>query len=335
MKRLLTVLVVLIFWSSAKSQDIHFSLYDLSPLTLNPAETGMFDGDWRATANFRQQWKSIGQPFQTIAAAYDQQIYSLPGQFSAGVVLVSDQSGVIDLINNRAYLSLGYVHNTALWSFSLGLQPGIVLKSYSLTGTTFPEQYNANIGRFDTGIPLSESNLANQTTYFDLNAGLVVDRKLESGSLKFGFSLHHINRPDVSFFDNKDLLPARYNVYAQWNKNFNSGMFIRPMVLHSTMNKARELLVGGDVGTHIENSPNGVKEIFLGMDVRSGFDRNGDAFIASIGFVIRQFTVAMAYDINYSGLEQVTNNRGAVEVSLIYISPSTAVKRIIIPCDRY
>lgn len=318
-----------------RGQDLHFSLYDYSPLTLNAGETGVFDGDWRVTGNYRQQWKSIGQPFQTIAAAYDQQIYALPGQFSAGLVVVNDQSGVIDLINNRVYVSLGYAHHTQLWTFSAGIQPGFVIKSYNLNGTSFPEQYNPDIGRFDSGLPLSESNLANQTNYFDLNAGMVAERKLKSGSLKGGFSVQHLNAPNVSFFDNKDPLAQRFNTYVKWSHNFNSDIFIRPMLLVSTIRKAQEMVFGGDVGLYVSDSPNGVKEISLGIDLRNGFNRNADAYIASIGLVIKNFKAALAYDVNYSNLDQATNNRGAIEFSLIYISPSTAIKRIIIPCDRY
>lgn len=318
-----------------KSQDIHFSLYDYSPLSLNAAETGIFDGDWRATGNYRQQWKSIGQPFQTIAAAYDQQIYALPGNFSAGLIVINDQSGVINLTNNRVYLSLGFAHKTPLWTLSAGIQPGFALKNYTLDGTSFPEQYNPNIGMFDPALPLSETRLSNQTNYFDLNAGLVAERKLKSGSLKAGFSVQHINAPNVSFFDNKDKLAQRFNSYIKWNHNFDSDVFIRPMILVSTLFKAQEVVFGGDIGLYVSESPSGVRELSLGIDLRNGFNRNADAYIASIGLMINNIKAALAYDVNYSNLDQATNNRGAIEISLIYISPSTAIKRVIIPCDRY
>lgn len=333
--RLILSFILVLSVVVVQSQDLHFSLPDYSPLTLNAGETGVFDGDWRVAGNYRQQWKSIGKPFQTIAAAYDQQIYALPGQFSAGVVVVNDQSGVIDLINNRVYLSLGYAHNTPLWTFSAGIQPGFVIKSYNLNGTTFPEQYNVNIGMFDATLPFSESNLSNQTNYFDLNAGLVAERKLKSGSVKGGFSVQHVNAPNVSFFESKEPLAQRFNTYVKWSHDFGSDVFIRPMLLVSTIRKAQELVFGGDVGLYISDSPNGVKEISLGIDLRNGFNRNADAYIASIGMVISNFRAALAYDVNYSSLNQATNNRGAIELSLIYISPSTAIKHITIPCDRY
>ena len=37
-------------------QDVHFSQFYSSPLTLNPSETGYFREDFRIGANFKQQW---------------------------------------------------------------------------------------------------------------------------------------------------------------------------------------------------------------------------------------------------------------------------------------
>ena len=49
-----------IFWITltmnvAKAQDIHFSQYYASPLTLNPALTGKFNGHFRVSGIYRDQ----------------------------------------------------------------------------------------------------------------------------------------------------------------------------------------------------------------------------------------------------------------------------------------
>lgn len=335
MMRHLLLAFLLVLAISTSAQDIHFSMYDFAPLALNPAETGYFEGDWRGAVNFRQQWKSIGDPFQTVAAAYDQNLYFLPGQFSAGVFFVNDQSGSVGLNHNRAYLSLGYKKETALWDFSFGVQAGMIVKSFQLDGTTFPEQYNDNIGAFDANLPLSEQGLGNQRTYFDMNIGGIVTQKFETATVKLGVSASHVNSPDVSFFDNDEKLPARLNTYIQFNKNFSASYFIRPVVIVATQNKAQELLIGGDIGMYTGSERNSVREIYVGLDTRDGFDRNGDAFIASLGIAWSDFRFGLAYDINYSALKSATNNRGAIEFSVVYMSPSTAIKKITIPCDRY
>ncbi len=329
---LLLILFISVF--SAKGQDVHFSMYDFSPLTMNPAETGVYDGDWRAIINYREQWKAIAKPYQTISAAYDQNVYGLPGQFSAGLIFLSDNSGAVDLSQNRFYLSLGYKKETSVWTYSAGLQAGFVSKSFNLSSTSFPEQYNQTIGAFDPNLPNSESRLSNQTGYFDLNVGGLVSRKFKNSILTGGVSFFHLNRPDVSFFDNKDNLPIRSNTYVNWRINTANGLFFKPSILVSTAKKAQEWVMGGDAGLMFSNGP-GLREVFLGIDMRDGINRNGDAFIASIGVAYGDFTVGIAYDINHSSVDQATNNRGAFELSVIYISPSTAIKKITIPCDRY
>ena len=54
----------------AKSQDLHFSQYFNSPLLINPANTGFApDADWRAGANYRNQWQGVlTNPYKTFGA---------------------------------------------------------------------------------------------------------------------------------------------------------------------------------------------------------------------------------------------------------------------------
>ena len=76
------------------AQDIHFSQFYASPLTLNPAMTGFLNGDCRAGVMYRNQWKSVTVPFITISGAYEHKFLMNNGdQVGAGVVVVSDQSG--------------------------------------------------------------------------------------------------------------------------------------------------------------------------------------------------------------------------------------------------
>ncbi len=332
--RIALLLGLLSLFTTVRGQDVHFSMYNFSPLLLNPGETGHHKGDWRVATNYRQQWKAIGKPIQTAAASFDQKVYALPGNFSIGGLILFDQSGVIDLVHNRAFLSLGYALHREQWTLSIGLQGGYVLKNYNLSGTTFPEQYNPNVGLFDPNLPLSEMGLSNQTGYFDANAGLIAERRFETSLFTLGFSVLHLNRPNVSFFNDADILPGRYTFHGRWRKDYNKQYFIQPSAMLSLHAKAQSLMLGGQVGMMFDGS-NPVREIFLGVDMRNGIERNGDAFILSGGFNYGNFIIGMAYDVNYSTLRSATNNRGAFEINLIYLSPSSAVNRIAIPCDRY
>ncbi|MDE3249481.1 MAG: type IX secretion system membrane protein PorP/SprF, partial [Bacteroidota bacterium] len=55
----------------ASAQDPHFSQFFSSPLTLNPALTGKFDGVFRAAGNYRDQWPAISKAFVTSTLSVD------------------------------------------------------------------------------------------------------------------------------------------------------------------------------------------------------------------------------------------------------------------------
>ena len=70
MSKAIAIFLVLGFFT-IKAQDIHFSLWDMSPLNLNPAMTGQFDGDYRFNGNHRNQWSSVTVPFTTYSLSGD------------------------------------------------------------------------------------------------------------------------------------------------------------------------------------------------------------------------------------------------------------------------
>ncbi|MFM9911534.1 MAG: type IX secretion system membrane protein PorP/SprF, partial [Chitinophagaceae bacterium] len=57
--------------STVKAQDPNFSQFFVSPLTLNPALTGKFNGDFRIAGNYRDQWPSISKAFITSTVSLD------------------------------------------------------------------------------------------------------------------------------------------------------------------------------------------------------------------------------------------------------------------------
>lgn len=61
LRRILPIffLFFLISQSKVSAQDLHFSRYDLQPLLLNPANTGAYNGSFRITAIYRDQWSNI------------------------------------------------------------------------------------------------------------------------------------------------------------------------------------------------------------------------------------------------------------------------------------
>ena len=110
MRKLLLFGFVVALAFKAKAQDPHFSQFFASPLTLNPAFTGKFDGSWRLAANHRDQWPSIPKAYVTTSASFDFPILKnrIPegDVFGVGISGVSDQSANNQLKLNYGSLSL-------------------------------------------------------------------------------------------------------------------------------------------------------------------------------------------------------------------------------------
>ncbi len=71
MRKLYSSLLVLMFTVATYAQDIHFSQYSASPLTLNPALTGNFNGFYRVSGIYRNQWPKLTSKFVTYSVSAD------------------------------------------------------------------------------------------------------------------------------------------------------------------------------------------------------------------------------------------------------------------------
>lgn len=53
------------------AQDIHWSQFEYAPLQLHPAQTGLFNGNYRVAANYRSQWFDVPVAYRTVAVSFD------------------------------------------------------------------------------------------------------------------------------------------------------------------------------------------------------------------------------------------------------------------------
>ena len=108
--RWLTIFNLFVFFLNEPitGQDIHFTLFNSSPLYLNPANTGNFNGDWRLTGTYRNQWSALSDPFSTAAVGFDKQFYLLNQTLAFGLTFINDESGSVALSVNELFGSLSY-----------------------------------------------------------------------------------------------------------------------------------------------------------------------------------------------------------------------------------
>jgi hypothetical protein len=61
---LFVIVPAFLFQNKCVAQHIHFSQFSETPLLRNPALAGIFYGDFRVQAVFRNQWSSVTVPFE-------------------------------------------------------------------------------------------------------------------------------------------------------------------------------------------------------------------------------------------------------------------------------
>jgi type IX secretion system PorP/SprF family membrane protein len=213
MRYLLLTIIAIGFTFSAQAQDRLFSQTYSAPLTLNPALTGAFDGKFRVSGIYRNQWNGIlEQPFQTYSTALDFKFgvgkgYKKKDLAGAGILFYTDKVGELDFSTTKIAVS-GAFHKAldqrSQQYLSAGFQMGIVQRNINYSSVTFQDQFNGLTGFND---PTAEDLPENNFAFGDASVGLnYAYTPAARTSLFVGVGVHHFLTPSVSFYDRNDAL---------------------------------------------------------------------------------------------------------------------------------
>lgn len=328
MRRLLFALIIIHFAYFTKAQDPHFSQFFASPLTLNPALTGKFNGNYRATVNHRNQWPEINNAFITSTASIDFQV--LKNKLNSNDILGVGINFLTDNSANGAvkfnYLSASTAFHKSLDEdgnehFSVGLQATSSNFLINTTKLVFEDQLttlgftNPNTGEIFNGTSLQKS-------YIDVNVGLLYYKYNPENQSNYyaGLSIYHVNRPQINFTGLKYLLNPRYTLHAGGFYPFSETVGVHVSGVHSTQASATETVIGGtfqvNTGGYYTNNP---VLLYFGS-----WYRLKDALIPYLGIEFSNTRIGLSYDVTVSNLKTAAVNKGGIELSLIYINqPNT------------
>ncbi len=330
---------------SAIAQDIHFTQFDAVPLVINPAFTGGFNGQFRASAIYRNQWQSVTVPYVTYGAAIDLPVVhdlTHDDALAVGLQLYKDQAGDANLTNFTGLVSVAY-HKVLGASLnkvlSVGLQGGYTQKSIDLSKLYFGDEY-VN-GTFNPGVSQEyHLGLGNSVHYYTVNAGVSYAQSVgEMGKFSYVIAAgaNNLNQPTESFEKKQNSqvgLTMRYTgqVGAIWNTS--ERFSLRPGVLFQNQASANEFIAGNEFHYLVGNPefPSYSTAVFLG-----GYYRTGDAVMMTAGVEFKGFRVGLSYDYNVSNLNAASNGDGGFELSIRYIAPNPIdfARKLVYPCARF
>ena len=256
MRKIILSAVTLLFSVIAAAQDPHFSQFFASPLTLNPAFTGKFNGTWRLAANHRDQWPSIPKAYVTSSASIDFPI--LQNKIAADDVFGVGLSGLSDASANNI-LKLNY------GSASMSYHKALDENGYSTIGAGFQATYSSlslDVSKLQFEDMLTQNGFTgttsdiltngNNQSYFDMNAGLLYSGSSNGiNNYYLGVSMYHINRPKVSFKDKNWFLSGRITVHSGGSFPVSDQLTVHTSIIHQIQNKASETTLGAAIAANL------------------------------------------------------------------------------------
>jgi len=302
--------------SHSVAQDIHFSQFFQAPLLRNPALAGIYTGDIRVQAVYRNQWNSVTDAYKTasLEAEYKMPIGKLNDYVTVGMQLLYDKAGTIGWTSTHLlpafnyHKSLSEEKNSYL---SLGFMGGLIQQWFDRSKMTTNNQY-------DNGFD-GETIPAAQYSYLDGSVGMSYNSNLDDNPDNNYFlaaAYHHFNHPKISFYNDGSI-----ELFPKWV--FSGGIrfgvsdisYLTIQADHSMQGSFKETVAGAMYGFKLGPDPDQPNyTIHAG-----GFLRWNDALIPAIKIDYNPFSVTLSYDVNISKLKPSSYGRGGFELSVSYI----------------
>ncbi len=298
--------------SSIAQVDPHFSSYYVYPSWLNPALTGAFDGHYRVSAIYRNQWGNVSTPFSTPGVAFD---ISTENKMNYGVSLMRQNAGNGGYSYTTAYGNLAYTgvqSANGMKRLVLALQVGMIQRQFNPNKLTFGDQWNPVTG-FSASNPTSDFISGNNQSSLDFGAGaLYYDATPGKKANVFGgFSVMHLTKPKDKFSSfGSNFLPVRQTYHAGVRIGVNNRFSVTPNALYLRQGTASETMIGAY----------GQLKLTDKTDFMAGVNyRIDDAVATFAGYTFGNMMISAAYDINVSDLGKVVKGTSSFEISLTYI----------------
>lgn len=327
-KYLVLILLIVTCYLSVNSQDIHFSNINEAPLFNSPANTGFYNGYFRSIINYRSQWASMNNAFQTIAVSVDGGLFKNKKRkafMGTGLTIFNDKAGAAALQKTNVLLNVsGIVKISNRSVLSVGIAGGVSANNANYNKLTYGSQFDGN--SIDNTLASGETVVYRQFTTTDLSVGAAWEySKVKTdqdhddvSSVKISVGAFHLTQPIQDFGPgSKYRLPMRITSLVSSHFDFEDTKFtITPTFLYHLQGKAWQFVTGSYVKYRVKSGTKvtGQKtENALGLGL---FYRSKDALITGLIFEAGDWAFFGTYDINISGYRDVSKYAGGFEVGI-------------------
>lgn len=309
------------------AQDIHFTQFYLTPLTTNPAFTGAFEGTFRLSGIYRDQWGSvINSPYRTPSFGIDAPLIKGLGKrdwIGVGAMLLNDQAGTGKLSNGMMMGSVAYhlaLDKKAKSVLTFGIQGGMV--QHKFDSQSLELQYDDELANNNIGGGVDRNNVREDQNYFDMNFGVLLKSEINKATrLNLGLAFNHLLTPEYYLSNNNQnnandkagSLPLNFDLHGQFFVDMGEKFQLKPAFLYQKIAGANEIFVHALGGYHLNEEKDMTLNFGIGYRLR-------DATKFIIGMDYKQFKVGAAYDLTISELRDASSSAGGFEIAATYIA---------------
>ncbi len=307
-------LILMLFLSTqiCAAQDHIYSQFYNSPVYLNPALNGQFEGDLRMNLIYRNQWTSIPGQLNYYTFSMDYHVPKFGGGFGAMITKSSEGTAYLNKTNFSGIYSYSVDFENSTLSF--GLQAGVTNRKIDSEKLLFLDQIDAR-GIIAGGATGASALQFNNKFFFDAGGGI----NYVQGNFMIGASGQHLNQPNESFTGTKSPLPVRLNAHISYKLPLDFyGDEDAPSVIPSVVVYNQAKIRSYSVGAQYKN-----RSVNLGLWYRTEGSQQ-DAFVVSLIFdlfVKRDYDdklrLGLSHDATTSKLPY-SNTSGTTEGALSY-----------------
>ncbi|MHA7129434.1 PorP/SprF family type IX secretion system membrane protein [Algoriphagus namhaensis] len=320
MKRIFTLITLILSAVGASAQDVQYSQFYAAPLYLNPAMAGGSEMT-RIGVNYRNQWPGLDQSFTSYSAYVDHYIFGA----NSGIGLIfnrSDQS-MANLSTSEIGATYSYRLRLGFRSFlRVGGQASFMDRDAYFGDMIFGSQIDDQTGAIGD---FSGENLGEDMRhqFMDYSFGMMYS----NDKVWFGLAAHHITQPNISFIDGEfSELPlklsahggVRFDLAGGTETNFlNNRQGTRELTLAFNY-KNQGTFSQLDLGAQVNIQPLVLGVWYRGIPVANETQPNHESVVALLGISLGGgLDVGYSHDFTLSSLGNA-NTGGAHEISLRY-----------------
>lgn len=302
---------------------MHYSQFYNSPININPALTGIFNGDARFNLSLRDQWRSVPVPWTTFSLNFDKKFYPKnndKGFFALGILYNYDRQGDANISLNNINLSGSYTRLLNKQNILTGgLMLGFSSRGFDPSNLTWDKQWAD--GEFFASMDPGESFDMERVNFIESALGLNYRwQKTSRTKIDLGAGLFHIVRPQVDYSSSQSLkLPRRLSLSGIGTIQLTEKIDFQLNVMHQIQDSYRETILGGLGKFYLNQKRGNVTTLELGLGYRTSH-----SIFPTLAVRYNEFYVSGSYDIDLTEFGDIHGNNGGPEIHFRYIF--TAVK---------